>query len=219
MKRRFINMASFLAVASISFASFNVNAQENIGILKLNKKLEKVKLTFEADYRHDEDAHRFKHKHYDFGVKIPLKNNWSTSVNYRLTYKFDSSTKKWKQEKRPHIALQKIIDTKYIEIGLRTRQEYAFASDDTESTRNRIRIMLKSNKRFLKLRPFIGNEFFYDFDKEKYNKNRFIAGVDLPKGKYGKYSLYYKYETSVDSDDKEFWSAKDSVVLVASFSF
>ena len=64
--------------------------------------------------------------------------------------------------------------------------------------RNRFRITAKSNIRFKSIKPYIGNEFFYDFEKKSYNKNWLMVGIDLQKKRYGVPSIYYKYVTDFD---------------------
>ncbi|MFT6077479.1 MAG: hypothetical protein ACJATU_000683, partial [Rickettsiales bacterium] len=198
-------MRKFVALIALAIilAPTHSIARENSGKLVFRKKFEKITASFASDYRYSQVG--LDHRHYDFGLKIPFWESWSTSINYRLVYKFKDKNNKWKQEKRPHISLQKVFDYKFIKIELRTRQEYRYKADDTESSRNRSRIMIKSNKKILHLKPFLGNEFFYDLDKKKYNKNRLIGGVSFPKSKFGNYSLYYRHFTYLDKQDN--WSS------------
>ena len=53
--------------------------------------------------------------------------------------------------------------------------------------------MAKSQYRFFNLKPYIGNEFFYDMEKNEYNKNWTVFGFDLNKKSFGTPSIYYKY--------------------------
>jgi hypothetical protein len=135
-----------------------------------------------------------------------------------LIQKFDDNANKWKLEKRPHISLKKSFNFKLVKILLIDRQEYRFKFDGNRSLRNRFKITLKSNKIFLSyFKPFIANEFFYDFDKNKYNKNWLFIGIDLPRIKFGKYGVYYKYVTNMDNYNN--WTADYSIVLKVNYQF
>ena len=48
-------------------------------------------------------------------------------------------------------------------IGIRTRQEFRYKPSDKKSKRNRISVLLKSRRSIFGFKPFISNEFFYDF--------------------------------------------------------
>ena len=103
--------------------------------------------------------------------------------------------------KRPHAQIQKTIDTNHLKWTIKSRQEYRVRSGRDDAMRNRIRVKGKSNKTFYNLKPYFGNEFFYDMEKNSYNKNRFTFGLDFPKGKLGVPTIYYKYDVSL-SDEK-----------------
>lgn len=135
-------------------------------------------LSFEADYRYDEGSNKY--KHYDVGIKFPITETIKCSLNYRQIYQFNSDNNKWQIEKRPHISLQKNLKHNLVITELRSRQEFRFKRDDTYANRNRIRLMFKANKEILKLKPFFSNEWFYDFDKEQYNKNWLVLGLNFP---------------------------------------
>jgi hypothetical protein len=204
----------FLVILTITLFPIHSYARENSGKLIFRKKFNKFTTSIESDYRYNEDE--LNHRHYDIGIQIPFTDGWSASINYRLVYKFKDNNNKWELEKRPHISLQKVFNTKLVKVEFRTRQEYRYRADKTESTRNRTRIMLKSNKEIFKLKPFIGNEVFYNMDKEKYNKNWLVGGVSFPKSNFGNYSVYYKHVTDLDEDD---WNSEYSIILKAIYKF
>ena len=60
------------------------------------------------------------------------------------------------------------------------------------------------------MQPFVSNEFFYDLDEEKYNRNRLDVGVDFTKTKYGRFSIYYRHATELQDDDE--WTASYSII-------
>ncbi len=190
------------------------------GKISIKGKVKEATLSAGTDYRHD--GTDIFHRHYDVGAGFSLPffgEGWSVRVNYRSVYK-KSDEGNWELEKRPHGQIQKIFKTSAIkwlpEIkwGIRTRQEGRFKENGTHVTRNRSRIKIKSGRKFLKVKPFISNEFFYDFDKGEYNKNRVNVGVDLPEINKTTSSIYYKLTADLDDDE---WVNTSSVVLKIGF--
>ena len=96
-------------------------------------------------------------------------------------------------ERRPHVSLQKRLNKKNIRWTLRTRQELRLRDDKDPITRNRFRIFANSNKIIGKFRPYLGNEFFFDFEKKSYNKNWLVFGFDLTESNQYAPTIYYKY--------------------------
>lgn len=183
------------------------------GKLALKKKFDQFSLNVETDYRYNNVG--LYYRHYDFSIKHSFENNWSSSLNYRSAYKYKQN--RWYLERRPHIQIQKVFDTKLLKVLVRTRQEYRYQSDGTESTRNRSRILFKSKKIIWGVKPFLANEWFYDMDDKKYNKNWLSSGIEFPKSKYGKYSIYYKHVT--DLEENHNWISSYSIVLKLGYSF
>jgi hypothetical protein len=83
-----------------------------------------------------------------------------------------------------------------------------------DSTRNRSRIKMQSNHLYFNTKPFISNEFFYDYSKKKYNKNRIDIGVNFILPNKLKSSLYYKI--ILDRVDNN-WSPVSSFVYKVAF--
>jgi hypothetical protein len=205
----------YIAIFISSFA-FQAYASSKSIKVNLSKNLEIFNPIFGVDYRNKDRA--LYYKHYDAGVVIPMESNFKISLNYRLIQKFDDDINKWKLEKRPHTSLQKLFDFRLVKILLKDRQEYRIKNNGKRSLRNRFKIMLKFNQIFsLYFKPFISNEFFYDLDKNKYNKNWLSIGIDLPKTKFGKYGFYYKYVANMDNYNN--WTSDYSLILKASYKF
>ena len=188
------------------FLPVQVQAGYHAGKLVLKKDFTKVIGSFETDYRYNQTGKYY--RHYDFGFAIPFKKTWSAGANYRVIYVLKNG--KWQLEKRPHMQIKKTFTTKPLKIALRTRLEYRYRHDDTESARNRTKLSLKSQARFLKIKPFISNEWFYDLDQEKYNKNWLAVGGEFPNSKLGRFSIYYKHVTDLEDDNS--WSSSYSIV-------
>lgn len=215
MKKIFLFITCcFLAAPKLSYAD-----EHPVKILLRKKFAEKYTFLSQIDYRHDDETGRFEHKHYDIGLRMKHKNNWSTSFSYRWMYKYKNDDKIWEQEKRPYISIVKKIKFEPITIQLRTRQEFRLRKDNEYGSRNRLRLLVRSNKAFVGVKPFIANEIFYDLRKEKYNKNFLLAGFEIANRKYGRYSIYYRHVTSIDKDDKDYWNAKGGIAIKALYYF
>ncbi len=215
MKKIFLFITCcFFAVPQLSYAD------ENPVKLLLRKKINK-KYTFlsQIDYRHDDETSRFEHKHYDVGLRIKHKNNWSTSFSYRWMYKYKNKDKVWQLERRPYISIIKKIKIDPITIQLRTRQEFRLRKDNEYGSRNRLRLLLRSNNSLLGVKPFVANEVFYDLRKERYNKNFLLAGFEIANRKYGRYSIYYRHVTTLNKDNNETWNSKGGVAIKALYYF
>ena len=198
--------------------SFLINSAHSFNHNKkiiLRKNFNKFTILGDIDYRNkDKDDQDLYHRHYDLGIRIPLTKNWSGSFKYRNIYR--KSESEWDLfEQRPQLQITNVINYSFLKFRTRIREEYRIRDGD-DSFRTRLRFDIKSKKSFLKLKPFIGNEVFYDMGKEKYNKNWLIGGVSFPKSKFGNYSIYYRHVTDLDEDN---WSSDYSIVLKAIYEF
>ena len=165
-----------------------------------------LNISSEIDFRTNEEG--LHHRHFDFGLRFPIGKTWLTSVQYRSVYRKNEN--EWSLEKRPLAQIQKTINSDKIKWSIKSRQELRIRDGRDNSMRNRFRITAKSNIRFKSIKPYIGNEFFYDFEKKSYNKNWLMVGIDLQENRYGVPSIYYKYVT--DFEDNK-WVPSYSLVF------
>ena len=98
-----------------------------------------------------------------------------------------------KLEKRPKALIQKTLKSNKLKWAVRSLQEYRIRKGKDDALRNRVRVMAKSNTNWNGLTPFMGNEFFYDMEKNEYNKNWFVLGFDLSKNSNIAPTIYYKH--------------------------
>jgi len=180
-----------------------------------------VWLRGEVDYRQHE-GYLFK-RHYDVGLRVPLAGfgkGWLFGLHYRLAYK-KSAQQRWELEKRPYIQLQKTFNSvssawlPELKWWLRTRHEFRRHENKDNSQRNRIKFKARLKESIFHLRPFVSNEYYYDFNKHELTKVRFDLGVELPKTLAGKPSLYYKH-TSTHKGNK--WEPYSGLVLKLAFN-
>ena len=178
--------------------------------LQFDKKFNNLEYSATIDYRYEDSD--LNTRIYDFGIEKSLKNNWSTALHYRSFYKY--LDKEWKLEKRPHYNIKKTFKLETLKISIRNRIEYRIKGLDN-TFRDRLRVSIGSNKEFLKIKPFISNEFFYDFKDNRYNKNWFSVGFQAANSKYGKPSIYYKYVTDINDDN----STKSKYAIVVKMKY
>jgi len=211
-------MKRILLLVLLFFMSVNLVFANNYdGKFIARKKLEDFNFRFETEYRKKEN--KLNRRHYDFGLEVPLKNDWLVSINYRSIYRHRDDN--WQLEKRRYVQISKAFKSEFLKLTLRTRQEFRQRKENENSWRNRSRIMLKSRKEILKLKPFASNEFFYDFKEDKYNKNRISIGADLPKFSNFKPAIYYKIDSNLDENSgrHKSWKSDYSVVFKLSVDF
>ena len=175
-----------LLIFPFCLLSQSINHSEKLAI---KKKVLGLNLKGEIDLRTNESGPF--HRHYDAGFSLPFLDTWSLSIQYRSVFRKKDG--QWDLEKRPHATIEKVIVSNKIKWSLKSRQEYRIRKNRDDALRNRIRIMAKSQYRFFNLKPYIGNEFFYDMEKNEYNKNWTVFGFDLNKKSFGTPSIYYKY--------------------------
>jgi len=147
-------------------------------------------ISIDFDWRSNESG--FYYQHYDFAKGIKLDNDWSASFSYRIIGKVQDGGLSW-LENRPHISIKKTIPSEKIKWILKSKQEFRFRKEKDLIMRNRFHLMLKSNKQIVKIKPYVGNEFFYDLEKNKYNKNWLVLGFDLTSSNQYAPTVYYKF--------------------------
>ena len=183
-----MNKYLLLIIFTVSiFGQETLNRSEKITV---KRKLGTVGVYSDIDFR-TTDKRGLYYRHLEGGITIPIGKTWSTSLQYRSIYTNNGSL--WKIEKRPKALIQKRFNSNNIKWAVRSLQEYRIRKGKDDALRNRVRVMAKSNTNWNGLTPFMGNEFFYDMEKNEYNKNWFVLGFDLSKKNNIAPSVYYKH--------------------------
>ena len=169
------------------FAQETLNRSEKITV---KRKFGSIGMYSDLDFR-TTDKKGYYYRHVEFGATIPLGKTWSTSLQYRNVYTKNVSF--WILEKRPKALIQKTFKSNNAKWAVRSLQEYRIRKGRDDALRNRVRVMAKSNMDWNGLTPFMGNEFFYDMEKNEYNKNWFVIGFDLSKKNKIAPTIYYKH--------------------------
>jgi len=187
MPKYFITLLFFASILSGQF-----NHQDK---LVIKQKLGQSTVTFDFDIRTNETG--FFHKHLDVGVHYPIKSTWKVGLKYRAQYRLNDGA--WNLEQRPQVELLKAINKPIAKWQLRTRMDYRIRNEKNNEMRNRSRIQLKAINPIsrLKITPFINNEFFFAPETWNYYINWTSFGFDLPKTKFGKPTIFYKYILSL----------------------
>lgn len=161
-------------------------------------------------------------KQLDLGLRMPVSyfgEGWSFGAHYR-SISTPSGSSGWTLEKRPYMQLQKVfLSTKNgvipaLKWTIRNRQEFRFRQQKKDSKRYRLKLTAKSKQLIFNTRPFIATEYYYDFLKDKVNKNRLELGLEFAKTHGVKPSVYYKYTSSYKNKQ---WQAYSAVVIKLSF--
>lgn len=115
-------------------------------------------------------------------------------VNYRQI--FNIKKNRWKYENRPHISGTFKYTISDITISDRSRFEYRNMEDVKDDWRYRNKLTLTLPKyTSLEIQPYIADEIFYSFDKQRMVKNRAYAGLTFKIIKELKGEIFYLYET------------------------
>ncbi len=221
MNKLFIRSIIYGCSVLLSFTG--ANAYEHQTMVSVSRDINQhIGYNLEMDYRFDGDDIFRRHYQGGFDAPIPfLGKGWSISANYRQVYTKNMDEAKWSLEKRPHFNLKKVFSTDQVSVIpalkwiVRDRHEYRMKDNGNHVARQRLLIRLKSEKKYFGLKPFIGNEMFYDFDDYEFNQNRVLLGFDLPETNHFKSSLYLKYKTQRNNERWEHGTS--SVVLKIKF--
>ena len=168
--------------------------------IKIKKKIGGVSIYGDIDHRTTKEK-GFHYRHFEIGSTMQLAKSWTATLQYRNIYSKDS--KSWiLGEKRPKIAIQKTINTRMLKWTIRSQQEYRIRNRKNDALRHRVRFMSKSNSTWRDFTPFIANEFFYDMEKNEYNKNWFVVGVELKKNKLGTPAISYRFISNQSEEER-----------------
>lgn len=204
MKPLLLSIFIFLSFSNAYAFDYN---QKILTKKRLKNSLSNFSMTTDIDYRRREN--KLNYRHYDAGLRRYFKDDWSISLKYRHVYK--KKKNEWDlSEIRPQFQITKSSNSDSLKLISRFRQEYRIRDGD-DVMRSRFRLRLKSKKKILGVKPFISNEFFYDPEISRYNKNISDVGISLPKISILSPSISYRYTRSYDEIIRK-WE-DDSLIL------
>lgn len=203
-----IRIFTFALVLTSTIICQSMNHSE---VIDVKRKILGIKMSGQIDHR-TTDEKGWHYRHYDIGGSFPITESWSAAIQYRSVYTLKDGD--WILEKRPHTQIQKTINTNRAKWTIKSRQEYRIRDGKDPALRNRVRVMAKSKSSWKKLKPYIGNEFFYDMEINKYNKNRFLIGFDLTQFELFTPSIAFRHINALSNDK---WKTTYTMILKISF--
>jgi len=153
---------------------------------------------FEEEFRFGDDASQLYYQHSDLGFVYRGLADWlDVGLNFRLVFEKNSAGQ-WKQENRPHLNATFKGKLNGVSVSNRSRFEYRDREDkkDVWRYRNKLTVKLPIELTELKLKPYIADEIFVDFEGAGVNRNRFYAGLSAPISKRLDGGLYYLWQSS-----------------------
>jgi len=204
-------MTRFFIFTILLISSIACQSMNHSEVIDVKRKAMGIKMSGQIDHRTTEEK-GWHYRHYDIGGSFPIAKSWTAAIQYRSVYTLKNGD--WVLEKRPHAQIQKTLNTSSVKWTIKSRQEYRIKDAKDPTFRNRVRIMAKSNSSWKKLKPYIGNEFFYDMDINKYNKNRLLIGFDLTQFEFGTPSIAFRHITALSNDS---WKTTYTMIFKITF--
>ncbi|MFH1314310.1 MAG: DUF2490 domain-containing protein [Candidatus Eisenbacteria bacterium] len=140
--------------------------------------------------------------HFDTGIEWKVRKWLAVGPYYRHATQMKGES--WQVEHRPHMDIT--LSWKFLGLRLGDRSRLAYRIiDKNESLRYRNRLMARFPERTPGgLRPYVGEEIFYDFDLGEINKNRLAVGFDFAVSTTTRLDISYLLESAKKSDH---WSS------------
>jgi hypothetical protein len=156
------------------------------------------KLTADEEFRFGDDGGNFYYQHTDVGLVYKNVTDWmDLGINYRQVNEKDSSDV-WRQENRPHLNVT--LKGKIQDIDFSSRSRFEFRNlekkKDVWRYRNKVTCKLPLELTAVKLKPYVADEVFVDFDQKGLNRNRLSAGFSVKLAKQIKGVIYYLWQAS-----------------------
>lgn len=148
--------------------------------------------TFGEEFRFGDEGGNLYYHHSDVGFVYKGLADWiDVGANFRKVYGDTGST--WRQENRPHINVT--LKGKMGDVGVSNRSRFEFRDIDKKKDiwryRNKVTFKLPYELTELKLKPYLADEVFINFNEEEYVGNRFYSGVAFSIAKNVKADIYY----------------------------
>ncbi len=121
------------------------------------------------------------------------------SPYYRITRNLKGNI--WQSEYRPILAATLSQGLRGVQVDIRNRIEYRIF-ENTNASRYRARITTKLPQfSSLNLRPYLGDEIFYDMELERLNKNWVIMGLHYTAKSRFKLEFNYMFQNSLKNEE------------------
>jgi hypothetical protein len=181
---------SVFAYKNGDFQVWNTDSEE----LKINPD---AKVVFEQEFRWGGSAKDFYYQHYDLGFFYNLAKYLNVGAGYRhVLSKFKD---KFLVENEPYITATLLGDLKGFKFDDRSRLELNHFDyrDDTWTYRNKFSVKAPWKFTKFEIQPYLSDEIFILMDDgQRFNKNRFSAGLGMSLTKNLKAEIYYMLQSS-----------------------
>ncbi|MGD9141858.1 MAG: DUF2490 domain-containing protein [bacterium] len=169
-----------------------------------------LKLMTEVRSRNDLATHN--ESHFDMGLEYNVRDWLSVGPYYR--HVTASKNGEWTVEHRPHADATLAWRSLGLEFNNRNRLEYRML-EGAEFFRLRLRLMLSAAPGAVPgVKVYVSDEPFYDFRAGAFNKNRFIAGIDVKLLKTIKLGVNYVLDSTGSTGH---WEDLNALALVLKY--
>ncbi|UCC21997.1 MAG: DUF2490 domain-containing protein [Planctomycetota bacterium] len=161
-------------------------------------------VTFEEQFRFGDEGGNLYHHHSDIGLVYKGVADWiDVGANFKKVYEDTGGT--WQEENRPHLNVT--LKGKLGDIAVSTRSRFEYRDreekEDIWRYRNKVTFKLPCELTELKLKPYLADEVFINFNEEGYVRNRFYLGVPFNITKNVKADIYYVWQSSRASPGRD----------------
>lgn len=182
--------------------SFAGDDLQNWNGFSLKKKInEKVDFIWIPAFRLRDNISELFYWESNQGLSFKINKHLDVATQYRFnnTQKINNS---WIKEQR--FELQPTVKWKLGGLKFSDRNRIAYRIIDGKEKwryRNRIKFEKAIKIKNKEISPFISNEFFYDFNQNKYNQNRFSVGFSKKISNNTGFDIYYMYRSDKKGED------------------
>ena len=161
-------------------------------------------VTFSEEFRLGDEGGNLYYHRSDIGFVYKGFADWiDVGANFRKVYEDTGGT--WRQENRPHINVT--LKGKLGDIAVSTRSRFEYRDreekEDIWRYRNKVTFKLPGELTKLKLKPYLADEVYINFNEEGYVRNRFYSGVAFSIAKNVKADIYYLWQSSRASPGRD----------------
>lgn len=176
-----------------------------------------LKLTEQLRYTDNTSFNYYRHT--DLGIRWEFVDHWSVEPMYRHILA-RSKTSDWQSKPTWGLNIRNKTTISGLAIKTRLRFLYADLSEIDLRTDFRPLVVIEPAKGWtaLKARPFLSNEFIYNFDQNLYYRNRLGGGLRITPFEVLDLKAFINQELTRDHDRNE-WTERYNIVLAAQVSF
>lgn len=159
---------------------------------------------FEEEFRLGDEGGNLYYHHSDIGFVYKGLGDWiDVGANFRKVYADVDGT--WRQENRPHLNVTLKGKLGDIAVSDRSRLEYRDPDkkEDIWRYRNKLTFKLPFKLTELKLKPYVADEVFINFNDEGYIGNRLYSGVAFNLTENITADIYYLWQSARASPGRD----------------